>query len=242
MRKKEKKKSKYLSLMMSVYNEESCLKEVADELIGDLKKSKIDFELYLVNNGSQDGSQRIIDRLEKKYPKYVKAVYFKKNKKLGGAVNAVTTKYLKGEVIGFTCADGEVSSKDTVKMAQIILKNKDIPLIKTIRLNKADGLRKYISRGYNLLARALFGIKTRDVNGWPVLIRHEDFKKMHLRHFSWLFQLEYLYQLKRLEKKFVEIEVCHQRRRGGVSKVKMVDIIIFFIQMISYRIRTIFRR
>lgn len=230
--------NKDLSLMMSIYNEEACLKEVSEELLNCLIKSKINFELFLVNNGSWDRSQQIIEKLKKKYPKYVRIIRFEKNIKLGGAVNHVTRRHLNGKVIGFTCADGEVSAADTVKLAKNILNNKDISLIKTIRLNRTDGARFYISWVYNLLVKSLFGIKTEDVNGWPVLLRYEDFKKMHLRNYSWIFQLEYLYQTKKMNRKFSEIEVEHQRRRGGVSKVKLEDIIIFSMQIIRYRILT----
>ena len=178
---------KDLSLMMSIYNEEDCLKEVSEELLDYLIKSGINFELFLVNNGSWDRSQQIIEKLKKKYPKYVKIIRFEKNIKLGGAVHNVTKRYLKGKVIGFTCADGEVSAADTVKLAKNILDNKNISLIKTVRLNRTDGARFYISWVYNLLVKSLFGIKTEDVNGWPVLLRYEDFKKMYLRNYSWIF-------------------------------------------------------
>ena len=234
-------KQKDLSLMMSIYNEEESLEEVTEELIKELKKLGIDFEIFLVNNGSWDRSQEIINRLHKKYPSNTKVIKIRVNKKLGGAVNKVT-RIMTGKIIGFTCADGEVSAQDTVKITKKILDRDDISLIKTIRLNRLDGIRIYVSFIYNFLVKLLFGIRTRDINGWPVLIRYEDFKKMHLRDYSWIFQLEYLYQIKRLNKKFMEIEVQHQRRKGGKSKVRIEDIIQFSMQMLSYRFKTLFKR
>jgi len=236
------KRIKDLSLVISIFNEEESLKETVEELIKKLKNAKIKFEIYLVNNGSLDKSQEIINSLKKKYPSLIKVIIFKKNKKLGGAVNYTTKKHLKGNVIGFTCADGEVSASDTVKILKEILNNREISLVKTVRKNRLDGMRVYVSKGYNFLVKALFGIDTKDINGWPVLIKYEDFKNMNLRDYSWIFQLEYLYQTKRMGKKMVEIDVMHQRRKGGKSKVKIDDIIIFFCQMMSYRLRTLFWR
>jgi len=231
-----------LSLAMSIYNEEESLEETVEDLIKELKFTRLKFEIYLINNGSKDNSQKIINNLEKKYPAIINVIILRKNKKLGGAINYATKKYLKAKIIGFTCADGEVSAKDTVKILQELFQNPEISLIKTIRKNRLDGMRIYISKIYNFLVNALFGINTKDVNGWPVLIRYKDFKKMNLRNYSWIFQLEYLYQIKKLRRKMLEIEVLHKKRKGGKSKVRLIDIIIFFTQMITYRMRTLFWR
>ncbi len=229
-----------LSLMISAYNEEECLEEVVNELIKELKKSKINFELFLVNNGSNDRTKEIIDKLERKNPGIIRSMHIEKNKKLGGAVDMVMGNKIKGKIIGFTCADGEVTPEDTIKLAKTILDNPDITLVKTIRIKRRDGMRIIVSKIYNLLVKVLFGVKTKDINGWPVLVRYEDFKKMNIMHYSWIFQLEWLYQTKKMGKKFAEIVVYHQNRKGGKSKVKFADIIIFTLQMISYRIRTMF--
>ena len=230
-----------ISLMMPVYNEEDCLEKVAIELIKEFKKAKIKLELYLVNNGSWDKSQNIITKIKKRYPSVVKVVVYRKNKTLGGAVNRVMAKYLKGKIIGFTCADGEVTAKDTVKLARIILKDDEIALAKTIRKKRRDGYRQHISKIYNWLAKLLLGVKTKDVSGWPVLIRYDVYKKMDLMHYTWIFQLEFLHQVRKMNKKFVEINVTHQKRSGGVSKVDVGVVIQFTLQTFSYFFKSLFR-
>jgi len=229
-----------LSLMMCIYNEESCLEEVVDELVLALKP--FTYELHLVNNGSTDSSQRIIEKLVAKYPDTLRSIHIPINKKLGGAVNEVTRTKLHGNIIGFTCADGEVSAANTAKMIRHMLANPEVSLAKTIRLNRTDGIRKYVSRVYNWLVRIMFGVKTDDINGWPVLVRYDAFRQMDLGDYSWIFQLEYQHQLRQLGKKIFEMEVEHEHRRGGVTKVKPIDMYLFFQQMVVYRVKSFAKR
>lgn len=235
----QKKTLPDISLIMPVYNEEDCLEVVATRLIKEFLNSKIKFELYLVNNGSRDKSQKIIERLEKRYPSIIKIVVFKKNQTLGGAINKVMRK-LRSKIIGFTCADGEVTAKDTVHIAKRILQDDNIALIKTIRNKRRDGYRKHISLIYNWLARVFLGVKSKDVNGWPVLMRYDIYKKMKLLNYNWIFQLEYLHQIRRMNKKFVEVNIRHQKRTGGVSKINFKVTVQFTLEMISYFFKSLF--
>ncbi len=236
---KKNKRMPDLSLIMSIYNEEACLEKVATDLIKEFKGAKIDFELYLVNNGSKDRTHEIIDKLKKKYPKVVRVVVFKKNQTLGGAVNKVM-KRLKAKIIGFTCADGEVTAKDTAKLVKRILNDESIALAKTIRFKRRDGYRRIISKIYNWIGRLLLGIRSKDINGWPVLIRYDVYTKMKLFDYTWIFQLEYLHNVVRMKKKFVEVRVAHQKRSGGVSKINFGNVVAFTLQVFSYFFKALF--
>ena len=230
-----------LSLLIPIYNEEECIEWVVLDLLKELQKKDYSYKLVLVNNGSFDKTGKIIESIKKRYPKFIKTIHIKKNGKMGGAVNKVMP-MLNSRIIGFTCADGEVTAKDTIKLADYLIKNDDVELIKTIRLNRVDGYRKWVSLGFNIMVRLLFGIRTKDANGWPLLMRYNTFKKMQMKGYKYLFQFEYLYNIKKMKKKFLEVEVIHQRRKGGVSKVDFTLMIVFFFELIEYRIKTLFSR
>ena len=72
-----------VSVILPVYNVEKYLNKCLDSLIN---QSLDNFEIIVVNDGSPDNSQKIIDEYVSKYPKIVKS-YIKENGGLSDARN-----------------------------------------------------------------------------------------------------------------------------------------------------------
>ena len=72
-----------VSVIVPVYNVEKYLNKCLDSLIN---QSLDNFEIIVVNDGSPDNSQKIIDEYVSKYPKIVKS-YIKENGGLSDARN-----------------------------------------------------------------------------------------------------------------------------------------------------------
>ena len=72
-----------VSIIVPVYNVEKYIKKCLDSLVNQTLQ---DIEIIVVNDGSPDNSQKIIDKYVKKYPKKVKS-YIKENGGLGSARN-----------------------------------------------------------------------------------------------------------------------------------------------------------
>jgi len=108
-----------VSVIVPVYNTERYLKKTLDSLIA---QSIDDYEIIVVNDGSKDNSQAIIDEYAKKYPKLIKA-YYKKNGGLGSARN-YGLQYATGEYIGFVDSDDWVDEKMYEVMYQKAKKEK----------------------------------------------------------------------------------------------------------------------
>lgn len=68
-----------ISVVMPVYNGEKYIKKCLDSLINQTLK---DFEIIIINDGSLDNTQNIIDLYSNKYPGLVKA--FKKSNRRTG--------------------------------------------------------------------------------------------------------------------------------------------------------------
>lgn len=64
--------TKSISIIVPVYNSEKYLRKCIDSLVGQTFK---DIEIILVNDGSRDSSQKIIDEYAAKYPEMIKAIY-----------------------------------------------------------------------------------------------------------------------------------------------------------------------
>ena len=72
-----------VSIIVPVYNVEKYLPKCLDSLVNQTFK---DIEIVIINDGTKDNSQEIIDEYVKKYPKIVKS-YIKENGGLGSARN-----------------------------------------------------------------------------------------------------------------------------------------------------------
>lgn len=118
-----------VSIIVPVYNVEKYLEKCLDSLVNQTLK---DVEIIIVNDGSPDNSQKIIDKYAKKY-NFIKAC----NKKNGGLSSARNygLKYATGEYIAFVDADDYVDLDMFCKMYnKAISEDLDIVVCDTINV------------------------------------------------------------------------------------------------------------
>ena len=89
-----------VSIIVPVYNVEKYLSKCLNSLVNQTLK---DIEIIIVNDGTPDNSQKIIDKYVKEYPKKVRS-YLKENGGQGSARNFGLTK-AKGKYIGYVDSD-----------------------------------------------------------------------------------------------------------------------------------------
>lgn len=110
---------KKISIIIPVYNVEKYLAKCLESLVKqDLKKC----EIILVNDGSSDNSQIIIDNYKKRYPKYIKN-YIKENGGQGSARNLGISKSC-GEYICFIDSDDYVEPNFIEEIYNYVLEDK----------------------------------------------------------------------------------------------------------------------
>src|SRR5699024_7335683 len=106
-----------VSIIVPVYGVEEWLSRCLDSLVN---QTLNDIEIIVVNDGSPDNSQAIIDEYERKYPDMVKG-YQKENGGLSDARN-YGMKYATGEYIAFVDSDDYV---DLTMYEKLYLKAKE---------------------------------------------------------------------------------------------------------------------
>ena len=89
-----------VSVIVPVYNVEKFIDKCLNSLV---KQSLKEIEIIVVNDGSPDNSQKIIDKYVKKYPEKVQS-FIKENGGQGSARNIGIVK-AKGEYISFVDSD-----------------------------------------------------------------------------------------------------------------------------------------
>ena len=91
-----------ISVVAPIYNEVEGIKPFVEELEAEFKKMGYSdrYELILVNDGSTDGTERVIDLLVANCPGEIKAVHFSRNFGHASAVYA-GLEQAKGEVLDY---------------------------------------------------------------------------------------------------------------------------------------------
>lgn len=107
-----------VSIIVPVYNTERYLKKCLDSLVNQTLE---DLEIIVVNDGSTDGSQMIINGFQEKYPAQIKS-FTKENGGLSDARNFGLDR-AKGEFIGFVDSDDYVSQNMFLEMYELAKKN-----------------------------------------------------------------------------------------------------------------------
>ncbi|MFX0196782.1 MAG: glycosyltransferase [Candidatus Hodarchaeota archaeon] len=224
-----------VSLIMPCYNEESALKTTAPELIDTFMNDGIDIQLILVDNGSTDGTEAVIDEfIVKRYP--VKKVKLDKNQGYGGGI-LQGLKECEAPIVGYLCADGQVSAEDALMTYRLIKGREDRTLTKVRRRFRQDSWkRKIVSIIYNGLMQLLYGwLGAIDINGSPKIFSQRTLEAMDLLSVDWFLDPEIIIKAKYLGLRIIEVDVEGFRRRGGASNVNVGTCMEFLKNIGRYR-------
>lgn len=112
------------SIIIPVYNVEKYIRKCLESVINQTYQ---DFEAIIVNDGTQDNSQRIIDEFAKEYPSKVRS-YIKDNSGLSDTRNYGIER-ANGEYIVFLDSDDYLDINFLSKMNEVIERNNDVDVI-----------------------------------------------------------------------------------------------------------------
>lgn len=231
-----------ISCLIPCYNEEECIQETVKELVSEFQRLDQAWELILIDHGCTDSTYDRLKELQERYPAFIKIERLVKNIGYGACINFGLKNYTQGDIIGWTCADGEIKASDTRKLLECIINNPEYVAVKAARTNRNRGFRQFISLWYNHLVGVLFTIKTKDINGWPLFIRSNIYNNLDIHSDNWIINIEILHKLQKKGHQFKDIDCEHQQRKGGRSKVSMFTIVAFLQQIMGYRMRSFFSR
>lgn len=120
-----------VSIIVPVYQVEKHLRKCLDSLVNQTLQ---DIEILVINDGSTDGSQKIIDEFQEKFPTLIKSFY-KGNGGLSDARNFGLDQ-AKGDFIAFVDSDDYVSTLMFEEMFQLAEKHQAVMVI--CNLQKVD--------------------------------------------------------------------------------------------------------
>jgi undecaprenyl-phosphate 4-deoxy-4-formamido-L-arabinose transferase len=210
----------YLSIVVPVYNEAGNLENLYSRLISVLDKYGKSYEIILVNDGSRDGTEMILNDLYKRRPDHIRIVHFNGN---FGQHMAITAGFerARGEVIVTLDADLQNPPEEIPNLVAAIEAGHDY--VGSIRKNRQDTwFRRHASRLNNSIRARITGIVMTDQGCMlRAYKRHVVDAVVASRESSiYIPALAYSYASSP-----TEIEVEHSLREAGESKYNLYKLL-----------------
>ena len=202
--------NKKLSIILPVYNEEQNIEEVIDDICSNLSLPTDDFEIIVVNDGSDDGTAAILEKISLGKP-YIKVITHHKNLGYGIALMSGVGKS-RYSLVFFMDADGQFNIRELEK-AFCYLEKFDAVI--GYRVKRADPFyRTILAIGYSCLVFLFFGLRFRDVNCGFKLFKKNVLEEKN-NSTAGVFYTEVLLKAKNRGFKIKEIPVTHYPRLRG---------------------------
>ncbi|MBR9703973.1 glycosyltransferase [Candidatus Pacearchaeota archaeon] len=216
----ENKKRPEVSIAIPIYNEEKGIEKTIRNLVRVFSENKVDYQLVLVNHGSSDKTEGVVNKMGFENKK-LKIINLSKNLGYGGGI-MYGMDHSDGEIVGFTCADEEVSAEDVYKVYNNLIKNNQYQVSKSRRMKRKDGLfRKITTFVFNSFIHLRFGLGLKDINGYPIFIKRDLYPLVKTKEIAYLFNLDFLLKMKNKRYKIMEIPIIHRQREVGESYMNM---------------------
>lgn len=202
-----------LSIVVPCYNEEKniplILKRFSDVIDRD------DIEVILVNNGSTDSSQKVMEELIPNY-KFVKLVEVKKNRGYGyGILQGLNE--AKGDYLGWTHADMQTDPYDVIKAFNILLNSSDKNIyVKGNRKNRPL-FDQFFTIGMSVFETVYLKSKLWEINAQPNLFTKTFYKSWTNPPHDFSLDLYALHMANLKGVKVIRFDVIFPERVHGTS-------------------------
>ena len=222
--------TKDLSIVISLYNEEESLHELVKWIEDVMQKEGYTYEIIMVDDGSKDGSWRIVKELSEKN-KCIRGISFRRNYGKSAALYH-GFKAAEGRVVVTMDADLQDSPEEIPEMYRMVVKD-GYDIVSGWKKQRFDNkLTKNIpSKLYNATARWVTGIKLHDMNCGLKAYRNEVVKNIEVYGEMHRY-IPYLAKNAGFDK-ITEKPVHHQKRKYGVSKFGLERFVNGFLDLIS---------
>lgn len=209
-----------ISLVMPAYNEAAVIVTAVTEAVAALTRDFAEYELIVVDDGSCDDTAEAVSGLLPDHPR-LRLVRHPANRGYGAALRTGFEAARFG-LVAFTDADAQFDLSDLARLAAF---TESAPIVAGYRADRRDPWRrKVLSKGYNLLTRALLGTRVRDCDCALKVFRRGVLAELLPRSRGFFVNAEMLTRARQLGHAVVEVAVTHRPRRGGWSKVSLLEV------------------
>lgn len=207
-----------ISLVVPCFDEELNIPELTERVLRTFEAGKLNGELVLVDDGSRDGTARVIREKMQQHPDVVVGQFHPKNKGMAAAwrtgVDAA-----RGADVAVLDADLQYQPEDVLRLHRT-LREYSVDVVQGWRssVGREKGRRYYLSRGFNTLLNKAFGMKLHDNKSGFVCCAKEvmqDLLTYEGEYYYWQSFIMVAAHAKGYS--YREVETLFENRKQGIS-------------------------
>jgi glycosyltransferase involved in cell wall biosynthesis len=204
-----------LTLFFPAYNDAGTISSLVVRAVQVASSLTPDFEILVINDGSEDATGAIAEELARTYPQ-VKVIHHLRNRGYGGALRTGFAAARKS-LIAYTDGDGQYDAAELE--ALWVRLTPEVDIVTGYKISRSDPLHRIvIGRIYHHIVKLMFGLRVRDVDCDFRLMRREVFERVGLEHDSGVICLELMRKVQDAGFRIVEVPVHHYHRTHGRSQ------------------------
>jgi glycosyltransferase involved in cell wall biosynthesis len=197
------------------YNDAGTIPSMVLTALLTLSRLTDDYEVIVVNDGSQDHTPQLLDELAKCYPQ-VRIVHHLKNIGYGGALRTGIAQSRK-ELIFYTDGDAQYDVRELEKLIPEMTEGVD--MVNGYKKSRSDPFYRWLLGAmYRLLTKLFFGIRLKDIDCDFRLMRRAIFDKISLNSKSGTICVEMIKKIEASGFQIREVPVHHFYRSYGKSQ------------------------
>ena len=212
-----------ISISIPAYNDEKTILNVITESKDVVSKLVKDYEIVVINDGSQDSTGKILDNIKNNN---IKILHHSKNEGFGRTIKEIFTLPSK-EWVFFIPGDGQISPQELKKF---YLSCCDYDFTLGWRENRQDlYIRRLGSFVYNLIISLISSNRIHDVNS-VAFFHREIMNHITIKSGSAFVHAEIYLKLSKNNYRIKEIKIAHNPRISGRSGALRLKIIVYAIK------------
>ena len=209
-----------LSLVIPAFNEVAVIARAVAEAEAALACHFERFEIIVVDDGSADDTAAEVFGLLPNAP-HTRILWHDTNRGYGAALRT-GFESARFDLVAFTDADCQF---DLTDLARLVPLAAEVPIVAGYRaLRKDPWRRRFLSWGYNVLARALCGTRVREVDCALKVFRRAVLAELLPESRGFFVNTEMMTRARQRGLGVAEAAVTHRRRAGGASKVSLREV------------------
>jgi glycosyltransferase involved in cell wall biosynthesis len=204
-----------ISAFFPAYNDVGSIGKIIHTMAWLLPKLTDDYEIVVVDDGSVDGTGRLLDALAREYS-FLRPIHHGVNRGYGAALITGFANCSK-DLLFYTDGDSQYDVEELPLLLEAL--TDDVDIVNGYKLHRADPMyRVVIGRMYQHAMRLVFRLQVRDVDCDFRLFRRHVFERIQLTCDSGVICIEMMKKFQANGMRMAEVPVHHYARRYGASQ------------------------